>query len=76
MTETDRSTRRMLAHNLRAARRARKMTQIDLSEAANVSQQFISQVERGHVSVTVDTLSKFAKALRIPIDTLLQNPDA
>ncbi|MDE3028650.1 MAG: helix-turn-helix transcriptional regulator [Paracoccaceae bacterium] len=52
------------------------MTQMDLSEASGVSQQFISLLENGKASVTVDTLNKLALALRVPIDTLLKSDNA
>lgn len=68
--------RRIVAHNLRAARRKASMTQMDLCEATGVSQQHISQIEQGRASVTVDTLYELARGLNVNFATLLRVPKA
>jgi transcriptional regulator with XRE-family HTH domain len=51
------------------------MTQLELASAAGVGRTFISQVERGHFSVTLETIGALASALGIPPTKLIQAAD-
>lgn len=42
------------------------MTQDDLANAAGLGRTFISQVERGRFSVTLETIAALSGALEIP----------
>ena len=57
--------------------RAARMTQEDLSERARISVSFLSMIERGERSPHLETLSKIAGALEVPLATLFddQNDD-
>ncbi len=55
--------RHILARNLRRLRRAQKMTQEQLANAAGLRQALISELESGKLDVRVDTLSRLATAL-------------
>ena len=66
--------RRQFAHNLRHFRRKRGMTQHDLASAAGVGRTFVSQVERGHFSVTLETIGAFSAALGISPAALMVPP--
>jgi len=41
------------------------MTQIDLADASGLGRCFISQIERGRFSVTLETVGALSAALRI-----------
>lgn len=51
-----------IAHNLKALRKARGLSQTALAEKAGVGQQLISQIERGE-NTTTKKLPEIAKAL-------------
>ena len=47
------------------------LTQVQLAEAAGISQANLSQIEGGHRIVDVDTVAWLAKALKVRIEDLL-----
>lgn len=51
--------------NLRAIRKAKKMSQEELAEASGVSQGAISKIERGEMNITLETIMQIAKALDV-----------
>ncbi|MDE3100422.1 MAG: helix-turn-helix transcriptional regulator [Verrucomicrobiota bacterium] len=55
--------RRLLGEAIRAKRKKANFSQERLAEKANLSTVFISRVERGKESPSVDSLVKIAKAL-------------
>jgi transcriptional regulator with XRE-family HTH domain len=57
------AARHILARNLRRLRRAQKMTQEQLANAAGLRQALISELESGKLDVRIDTLSRLAIAL-------------
>lgn len=57
------AARHILARNLRRLRRAQKMTQEQLANAAGLRQALISELESGKLDVRIDTLSRLALAL-------------
>jgi transcriptional regulator with XRE-family HTH domain len=57
------AARHLLARNLRRVRRAQKMTQEQLANAAGLRQALISELESGKLDVRIDTLSRLAIAL-------------
>ncbi|MGB6399645.1 MAG: helix-turn-helix transcriptional regulator [Bradyrhizobium sp.] len=57
------AARHILARNLRRLRRAQKMTQEQLANAAGLRQALVSELESGKLDVRVDTLSRLATAL-------------
>ena len=56
---------------LKAVRKARKITQVQLSEATGMLQSTISSIESGKRGIPNDNLDKLAKALRVPEATLI-----
>ncbi len=52
-----------LAAEIHAARKSAGLTQEDLAEKARVHRTYISQLERGLKSPTVDVLARIASAL-------------
>jgi len=55
--------RRLLGETIRGKRKKAKFSQEKLAERAGLSTVFISRVERGKESPSVDSLVKIAKAL-------------
>jgi transcriptional regulator with XRE-family HTH domain len=55
--------RRLLGEAIRAKRKQRHLSQERLAEKADLSTVFISRVERGKESPSVDSLVKIARAL-------------
>ena len=63
----------MFAHNLKAARLDAGLTQEDMMRKTGLTQPFISSVEAGKSTVSLDNASKLAKAVGKPLWQLL-NP--
>jgi transcriptional regulator with XRE-family HTH domain len=63
--------RRLLGEAIRAARKEAGFSQEKLAEKADLSTVFISRVERGKESPTVDNLVKIAKALGMRVRRLV-----
>ena len=57
--------RRLLGEAIRAKRKKRHLSQERLAEKADLSTVFISRVERGKESPSVDSLVKIARALGV-----------
>lgn len=60
-----------LGQRLKAAREARGLTQEMLAEKVDVSAQYISDVERGMVGVSLSTLKRLCLMLQVSSDQLL-----
>ncbi len=61
------SLRVQFGRHLRRLRLARDMTQEQFAEAASVSVDFLSLVERGINSPSFETLERFARALKVRV---------
>jgi len=57
---------------LRMSRVGPKLTQEELSEKARISVSFLSMIERGERSPHLETLSKIAVALEVPLAVLFE----
>ena len=55
----------LIGLNISYYRRARHMTQIELAEALNISSNYLSQVERGCKSFSLDKLLELSAVLEI-----------
>lgn len=55
----------LIGLNIGYYRRARHMTQIELAEALNISSNYLSQVERGYKSFSLDKLLELSAVLEI-----------
>lgn len=64
--------RKELGAAIRRARRAKKLSQIDLARMASVRQPLISELENGTTSVTIDTLLKVLAPLALDLDLVLR----
>jgi len=64
--------RRLLAETVRTKRKEAGFSQEKLAEKATLSTVFISRIERGIESPTLDNLVKIAKALGIRVRDLVE----
>jgi transcriptional regulator with XRE-family HTH domain len=64
-----------IGKRIRRERMRQKMTQAALSEAAEVSDGFISALEMGREATSLETLYKIAEALNVPVVRLLYNAE-
>lgn len=63
--------RRLLGDALRTRRKAAQFSQEKLAEQAELSTVFISRIERGKESPSVDSLAKIARALGVKVRDLV-----
>ena len=64
--------RRLLGESVRSRRKAASLTQEKLAERAGLSTIFISRVERGKESPSMDSLVKIAGALKARVRDLVE----
>lgn len=67
--------RGLLANNVRAIRKRKGMTQAELASASGLDRTFVNRLERGHVSVALETMGAIATALDIPPRELIEPVD-
>jgi transcriptional regulator with XRE-family HTH domain len=70
--KTKPSARRIFAENLRKARLAKKLSQEDLAELANLHRTYVGSVERAERNVSIDNIERLAVALGISPASLLR----
>jgi len=70
----DQALRDLLSFNTRKHRRRRKLSQFSLAAKADLSTNFVADIEAGNTWVSSLTLIKLAKALEIEVYELLK-PD-
>jgi transcriptional regulator with XRE-family HTH domain len=68
-----RQIRQVLATNMRRLRLERQLSQEALAETAGIHRNYLGGVERGERNLGIDNLEKIAKALRVPVSTLLED---
>lgn len=61
-----------LARNVRQMRMERNWSQEDLSGESGLSQTYLSQIESGMRSVSLDALDQLARAFSVSADQLLR----
>ena len=66
--------RKRLAANIRKYRAIKQLTQEQLAEAANSSQQYICLIEKGKVKISLEVTYNIATALNVKIDDLICEP--
>lgn len=60
----------VIATNIRRSRTARNITQKEVAALTGLTQGYISRVERGKRSLSIDKLQRFSQALDVPIHEL------
>lgn len=61
----------MFARNFKAARKAAGLTQHEIRAKTGIAQDFISEVENGLSTLTLDNAAKLAAVVRTPLWKLL-----
>ena len=64
--------RRLLGETVRAKRKEKGLSQEKLAEKSDLSTVFISRIERGEESPTLDNLVKIARALGVRVRDLVE----
>ena len=62
---------RLLGEAIRAQRQAANLSQEKLAELADLSRNYIGEVERGETNISIEVLARIAKALRVHIRDLV-----
>ena len=65
-----------LGDRVRARRKELRQSQSELADQAGLTASFISQVERGVTSPSIDSLYKISQALAVPVFHFLLEPEA
>ena len=55
----------LIGLNINYYRRARHLTQVELAEEVGISSNYLSQIERGCKSISLDKLLKLAEVLNV-----------
>ena len=63
--------KQIVGDNIRFLREKREWTQEDLAIVAKMSKTFIGDLERAQKTITVVNLERIAKALKVPLSTLV-----
>jgi transcriptional regulator with XRE-family HTH domain len=61
----------MISRALRLIRIFHRLKQTELSEKLQISNSYLSEIENGIKSPSVELLGKYSKVFRIPVSTLL-----
>jgi transcriptional regulator with XRE-family HTH domain len=71
----EKKIRAILSANLKKLRNRREWSQMDLAEKANISMNFVSEIERGRKWPYPETLQNLAKAFNIAVYELFKPED-
>ncbi|WP_244295255.1 helix-turn-helix domain-containing protein [Paracoccus versutus] len=66
--------REIFAHNLRAARQARGLSQEELAHRADIDRTYISSLERRVYGASIDVVDRLASVLEMEASDLLKRP--
>lgn len=72
MRDISSNHRNRLADNLRNLRHAQGLSQERLAEMAGLHRTFVGSVERSERNISIDNIARLASALKVPIETLLE----
>jgi transcriptional regulator with XRE-family HTH domain len=65
----------VIGERLRELREQKNLSQGDIEERTGLLRCYVSRVENGHTVPAVETLEKFARALKVPIYQLFYDGD-
>ena len=65
--------RRIVGQKIRAYRKQAGLSQEKLAEKASLSYKYLGEVERGYVNVSLDSLMRIAKALKVKVRDLVRD---
>jgi transcriptional regulator with XRE-family HTH domain len=66
------SYRRILGEKIRAYRKKAGLTQEKLAERSDLHHNFIGEVERGNLDISLGSLVKIAKAMKVRVRDLVE----
>jgi transcriptional regulator with XRE-family HTH domain len=66
----------MIGERIRYIRTQKKLSQTDIEHKTGLLRCYISRVENGHTTPSVETLEKFARALDVPMYQLFYDSDS
>ena len=67
------ANRKSLGQAVRNYRKKAKLTQEQLGERADLNPKYIGEVERAEKTISVDALSRIAKALKVRVRDLVRD---
>jgi transcriptional regulator with XRE-family HTH domain len=67
--------RQIFGANLKNLRRKRGLSQEELAHRAEIDRTYVSALERGVYSVTIDIIERLAKVLKVEAADLLKKAD-
>lgn len=62
-----------IGERIKTIRQEKGLSQYELAKRADISQSFLSYIEKGEKSPTVRTLEKITKAVEIPLEELVED---
>lgn len=65
----------LLGRRLRALRRLKRLTQLELASEVGISVSMLSTIERGAKYPRVDLIRKFARTLNVPLEEFFVLPE-
>lgn len=65
--------RRTVGQQIRAYRKQAGLSQEKLAEKSSLSYKYLGEVERGYVNVSLDSLMRIAKSLKLKVSDLVQD---
>lgn len=65
------ATREIIATNLRKFRAIKRLSQEELAELSDLSQQYICSIENAKVNPSIFTMMKIAEALNVSVNDLI-----
>jgi transcriptional regulator with XRE-family HTH domain len=65
----------IIGDRLRAFREYKALSQVDMEKRTGLFRYYISRVENGHTIPTLETLTRFARALEVPVFHLVYEED-
>lgn len=60
---------------IRVARESARMTREAFAERVDISAQFLTDIERGRMGASIETVLKICNVLGVTTDTILRGPD-
>ena len=65
----------IIGERLRAFREYKALSQVDMEKRTGLFRYYISRVENGYTTPTLETLTRFARALEVPVFHLVYEED-
>lgn len=60
-----------VGENIKSLRKKAGLTQLELAERSNISRSYLADIERNRYNPSVETIKAIAKALKVPISSIV-----